>query len=233
MGTVSLHAIGIDELRDAFSGTQPAVDRLRALAREVWPPESIPARRGGLLAKLGPFSRHAVGAPVVRPGVPTAQDVDDVAQGRDVPPDRREAAWALVDAFVDATAWGVLRFDSDDRTIDDLDFALASAGLPSRFGLRQLFNSATRLPIKWLPGMAGGLRARGPGRGDGVRVGGGAARRRARGGPPRRPGRGLARWLPRLGLGRRRGRTSRARPRRVVPLLNRGYRRAPMIPSAK
>ncbi|HHU37831.1 MAG TPA: hypothetical protein GXZ45_00850, partial [Propionibacterium sp.] len=156
MGTVSLHAIGIDELRDAFSGTQPAVDRLRALAREVWPPESIPARRGGLLAKLGPFSRHAVGAPVVRPGVPTAQDVDDVAQGRDVPPDRREAAWALVDAFVDATAWGVLRFDSDDRTIDDLDFALASAGLPSRFGLRQLFNSATRLPIKWLPGMAGG-----------------------------------------------------------------------------
>lgn len=156
MGTVSLHAIGIDELRDAFSGTDAAVDHLRALALATWPPTPVPPRRGGLLSKLGPFSRHAVGAPVVRPGVPTARDVDDVAHGRDVPPDRREAAWALVDAFVDASAWGVLRFEADDRTIDDLDFALASAGLPSRFGLRQLFNAATRLPIKWLPGMSGG-----------------------------------------------------------------------------
>lgn len=155
MGTVSLHAIGIDELRDAFSGTDAAVARMRAIALAVWPPEDPPARRG-LLDKLGPFSRRAVGAPVVRPGVPTGRDVDDVASGRDVPPGRRSAAWALVDAFVDATAWGVLRLDAEDRTIDALDFALASAGLPSHFGLRQLFNAATALPIKRLPGMAGG-----------------------------------------------------------------------------
>lgn len=155
MGTVSLHAIGIDELRDAFSGTDAAVTHLRTLASATWPPEQPPARRG-LLDKLGPFSRRAVDAPVVRPGIPTGHDVDDVAHGRDVAPDRRSAAWALVDLVVADGAWGTLAFDADDRTIDDLDFALASAGLPSRYGLRQLFNSATRLPIKWLPGMAGG-----------------------------------------------------------------------------
>lgn len=157
MGTVSLHAISIDELRDAFSGTDAAVERLRAVALATWPPEHAPARRdGGLLDKLGPFSRRAVGAPVIRPDVPTGRDLDDVAHGRDVPEGRRVAAWALVDAFVTATAWGSLAFEAGDRTVDDLDFELAAGGLPSRFGLRQLFSGDTALPLKLLPGMADG-----------------------------------------------------------------------------
>ena len=157
MGTVSLHAISIDELRDAFSGTDVAVERLRAVALAAWPPDPAPAtRRGGLLSKLGPFSRRAVGAPVVRPGVPTGRDLADVAQGREVPPERREAAWALVDTVVAATEWGRLRFDAGDRTIDDLDFTMATVGLPSRFGLRQLFSGDVAIPVKLLPGMADG-----------------------------------------------------------------------------
>ena len=157
MGTVSLHAISIDELRDVFSGTDAAVDRLRTVALATWPPAPAPGRReGGLLGKLGPFSRRAVGAPVVRPGVPTGRDLHDVTHGREVPPDRREAAWALVDAFVAATARDSLAFEADDRTIDDLDFEMAAAGLPSRYGLRQLFKGDTALPIKLLPGMADG-----------------------------------------------------------------------------
>lgn len=157
MGTVSLHAISIDELRDAFSGTDAAVARLRAVALATWPPDPAPtARRGGLLSKLGPFSRRAVGAPVVRPGVPTGRDLADVAAGREVPPDRREAAWALVDAFVVHTAWSTHRFEAGDRTIDDLDFTLAAAGLPSRFGMRQLFSGDVAIPVKLLPGMADG-----------------------------------------------------------------------------
>ena len=97
-----------------------------------------------------------MGAPVVRPGVPTGRDLHDVTHGREVPPDRREAAWALVDAFVAATARDSLAFEADDRTIDDLDFEMAAAGLPSRYGLRQLFKGDTALPIKLLPGMADG-----------------------------------------------------------------------------
>lgn len=156
MGTVSLHAIAIDELRDAFSGTQVAVARLRELALAAWPPDPAPSHRHGLLSKLGPFSRRAVDAPVVRPGIPNGRDVEDVAHGRDVPPDRRTAAWALVGAVVRSAAWGELSFEADDQMIDDLDFALASAGVPSRFGLRQLFNTGVRIPIKELPGMADG-----------------------------------------------------------------------------
>ena len=155
MGTVSLHAIGIDELRDAFAGTDAAVGRLRSLALATWPPEDRPGR-GSLLSKLGPFSRQAVGAPVVRPEIPTGRDVDDVAHGREVPPDRRTPAWALVDAVIADTAWDSLALPADDRTIDDLDFALASAGLPSRYGLRQLFDRPTGIPVKKLPGMADG-----------------------------------------------------------------------------
>lgn len=156
MGTVSLHAVGIDELRDAFSGTDAAVDRLRSLALATWPPPPKPGPPGNLLDRLGPFSRRAIGAPVVRPGVPTGRDVDDVAHGRDVPADRLEAAWALVDVWLADAAWGHLTLALDDRELDALDFALACAGLPSRWGLRQLFNGGTGIPLKPLPGRAGG-----------------------------------------------------------------------------
>lgn len=157
MGTVTFHAVAIDDVRDAFSGTDEAVERLTTLARDAWPPApALSPREGGLLSKLGPFTRRAVGAPVVRPGVPTARDLDDVAHGRDVPAERREAAWALVELAVGAAEYGRLAFDADDRTVDELDFALAAAGLASRFGLRQLFKGDTALPVKLLPGMADG-----------------------------------------------------------------------------
>lgn len=155
MGTVSLHAVGIDELRDAFSGTDAAVRGLRELALATWPPPPPPARRT-LLDKLGPFSRRAVNAPVIRDGVPTGRDVDDVAHGREVAPGRLTAAWALVDAWLAAHRWGHLAVELDDRELDDLDFALACAGVPARFGVRQLFNGATRIPVKALPGTATG-----------------------------------------------------------------------------
>ncbi|MDO5533582.1 MAG: hypothetical protein Q4F65_02885 [Propionibacteriaceae bacterium] len=157
MGIVRLHALGIDELRDVCVGTDATVQRLRALALAAWPPAPTPSpRQGGLLRKLGPFSRHAVGAPIVRQGVPTSHDLDDVAHGRDVPADRRTAAWALVGAWVDDLAWGSLEVDATDADIDDLDFALATAGVPSRYGLRQLFAHGTALPVKLLPGMRDG-----------------------------------------------------------------------------
>lgn len=156
MGTVSLSAVAIDELRDAFSGTDAAVARLRSLALATWPPPPRPGPPGNLLDKLGPFSRRAVGAPVVRPGVPTGRDVDDVAHGRDVAPDRLEAAWALVDLWLADAAWGRLAVEIDDRSLDALDFGLAFAGVPARFALRPAFNGETGIPVKPLPGMATG-----------------------------------------------------------------------------
>ena len=93
---------------------------------------------------------------MVRPGIPTGRDVDDVAHGRDVPADRLEAAWALVDAWLADAAWGHLSIELDDRALDALDLALAFAGVPARLGLRPLFNGETGIPVKPLPGMATG-----------------------------------------------------------------------------
>lgn len=116
---------------------------------------ALPAPRS-LLGKLGPFSRRAFGAPLVRHGIPTGRDLDDVAHGRDVAPDRLSAAWALVDLWLGETCWGSLRITTTDAGSDALDFSLALAGVPARFGLRQLFNDAVAIPLKRQPGQAMG-----------------------------------------------------------------------------
>ncbi len=156
MGTVSLYAVGIDELRGLFTGTDATVARLRALALEAWPPAPAPGPPGTLLGKLGPFSKRAFAAPIVRPGVPTGRDLDDVAHGRDVAPERLGAAWALVDLWLEHACWGDLRTSTTDAGSDSLDFSLALAGVPARFGLRQLFNDAVAIPLKRQPGQAMG-----------------------------------------------------------------------------
>lgn len=156
MGTMVLWAIGIDDLRDAFSGTDAAVARLREVALATWPPTPPPARRVGLLDKLGPFARRAVGEPAIRPDVPTGRDLDDVAHGRDVPADRLDAAWALVEAFLAATALGRLEVDLSEREIDDLDYRLSVAGAPAEFGLRPAFTASPGIPLKPLPGLVTG-----------------------------------------------------------------------------
>lgn len=156
MGTVSLHAVSIDELREVFSGTDATLARLRELALRAWPPPPPPGPPGSLLGKLGPFSRRAPGAPVIRPGIPTGADLDDVAHGRDVPAERLSAAWALVDVWLADAAWGSLSITAADAELDALDFALARAGLPARYGLRQLFNDAVAIPLKRQAGQATG-----------------------------------------------------------------------------
>ncbi len=156
MGTVSLHAVGIDELRGMFTGTDATVARLRALALDAWPPAPAPGPPGSLLGKLGPFSKRAFAAPIVRPGIPTGRDLDDVAHGRDIAPERLSAAWALVDLWLDNVCWGSLRIATTDAGSDALDFSLALAGVPARFGLRQLFNDAVGIPLKRQPGQAMG-----------------------------------------------------------------------------
>ncbi|MFT3876888.1 MAG: hypothetical protein QM708_10775 [Propioniciclava sp.] len=153
MGTVSLHALGIDEFRDVFAGSEAVAARLRALAAATWPPSPEPRT---LLGKLGPFSRRGVGAPVMRPGVPTGHDLDDVVHGRDVSPARLSAAWALVDLWLTNAAWSAVTLTATEADFDALDFALAKVGVPARLGLRNLFNDAVGVPLKRQPGQATG-----------------------------------------------------------------------------
>lgn len=155
MGEVRLHAIGIDEVRELFSGSPDAAARLTDLALAAFP---APARTPtvGLLGKLGPLVRRPPDAPIVLPGVPTARDLAALLAGRDLPPDRLAAGWALVRLWLDDRGWGHLAFTLAEAELDDLDFALSAGGVDARFALRKLFNDQVALPVKALPGQVTG-----------------------------------------------------------------------------
>lgn len=154
MAEVVLHAIGVDEVRELFSGSPDAVARLRLLAAAAFPTTRPPSV--GLLSKLGPLLRRPPDAPVVHPGVPTGRDLDDLAHGRDLPPERLSAGWALVRLWLDDRAFGRLGLTLTEPALDDLDFALGAAGVDARLGFRKLFNDQLAIPLKPLPGQASG-----------------------------------------------------------------------------
>jgi len=155
MGDLRLTAIGIGELRTLFAGRPDVEAHLRAVAARAFPPPEPPAR-GGLLGKIGPLTRVPVDAPVVAPGVPTGQDVHDVATGRFVRPERLTAAWALVRLWLDACGWPTLSIGIDEPAIDDLDFELATGGVETRYGLRRLLNGRLGVPLRDAPGQVTG-----------------------------------------------------------------------------
>ena len=68
MGSLRLHAIAIDEVREIFGAPESTATALRAIAADRFP--TTPSTTPGLLAKLGPVFRRAPDAPVLRPGVP-------------------------------------------------------------------------------------------------------------------------------------------------------------------
>lgn len=108
MERVTVYRVGIADLAALGSGSDAVAATLAALAAEAFPPPKR-GRHTGTLDRLGPVSRYPVGGPpVVRPGVPTRREVDAVAHGLPVPPERAAAAWALVELWLAhvATATG-------------------------------------------------------------------------------------------------------------------------------
>nr|NLI50013.1 hypothetical protein [Propionibacterium sp.] len=155
MGELRLTAIGIGELRALFSGSPAIEEHLRSVAAHAWPPEPPPTR-SPLLGKIGPLTRLPPDAPVVRPGVPTAADIHDLARGRFIKPDRLTAAWALVRVWLDACGWPTLSLALDEPAINDLDFELATGGVETRYALRRLLNDKLALPLRNAPGQVTG-----------------------------------------------------------------------------
>lgn len=156
MGVVSFFAVGIDELREVFSGSDAVASRLRTLAASAYPPPPPAPPKGNLLSRLGPFSKRGTDAPVIRPGVPSGSDLDDLLHGHEVAPDRLSAVWALVGLWLRDAAWGEFAFELDEHAMDAFDFELSAAGVDPRFGLRRVLNDQLALPLKPLPGQVTG-----------------------------------------------------------------------------
>lgn len=156
MGELRLTAIGIGEFGSLFTGSPAIEEHLRAVAAEAWPPPVPPAKRR-LLDRVGPVTRVPADAPVVRDGVPTGADLHDVTHGRFVRSERLSAAWALVRLWLDACGWPTLVLTLDEAAINDLDFELATGGVPTRFALRRLLNDRLALPLRTAPGQVTGF----------------------------------------------------------------------------
>ena len=155
MGSLRLYAIAIDEVREILGAPESTATALRAIAAQRFP--AAPATAPGLLGKLGPVFRRAPDAPVLRPGVPSGSDVDTLLAGRYVPPHRLSACWVLFEAFIEAMAWGSTSQPFDEAELNEFDFDLARAAVPSRYGLRQLLRSDLGIAMLPPPGLAAGF----------------------------------------------------------------------------
>lgn len=154
MGEFRLHAISIDEVRDIFGADDALADRLRECARAKF---SVPApRRRGLWSRLVPLTRTDPDAPVLPPGFPTPGDVEDLLAGRYAPPERLSRCWRVLDLCLCELSWGTTSLSLGPDEIDDLEFVLARAGLPSELSLRRLLSGDPQIPLRPAPDMRTG-----------------------------------------------------------------------------
>lgn len=156
MGELRLYAIGIDEVRGMFGASPAEQGRLRDVAAAALAPAADPAGRGGLITKLGPIFRRPPAAVVISPTQPVPQDLEVLLAGAYVPPDRTGATWRLLETLVQGSAWGSTRMSLTPGSLDDLDFALARAGVTSAVGLRHLLSSTTSVGLADVRGLTVG-----------------------------------------------------------------------------
>jgi hypothetical protein len=154
MSTLWLYAVSIDEVRGIFGADPVLAARLRSVAAERF---TAPiAGSPGLLGKLGPVFRRPPDAPVTRPEVPTALEVEALLASRYLPPDRLGAAWVLLLAWLDVLAPNPLAIGGDPVQLSEFDFDLACRGVSSRLGLTDLLKVGLGIPLAPAPGWAAG-----------------------------------------------------------------------------
>ena len=155
MGELRLYAVGIEEVRGMFGASPPVAEHLREVARSAFAPPAVEAR-GGLLSKLGPIFKRVPATPVISPTQPEPHDVEVLLAGAYVSPDRTGATWRLLETLVQGIAWGSTRMSLTTQSLDDLDFALARAGVSASVGLRHLLNSTMSLNLVPVQGLTVG-----------------------------------------------------------------------------
>lgn len=154
MSTLWLYAVDIDQVRGIFGADPSLADRLRTVAANTFADQTAVAP--GLLGKLGPAFRRPPDAPIIRPGVPTALEVDALLASRYLPPDRLSAAWVLLLAWLEEVAPDPLRLSVSAAQLSEFDFDLTCSGVPSRLGLTDLLKTGLGIPLAPGPGWAAG-----------------------------------------------------------------------------
>ncbi|ROR54225.1 hypothetical protein EDD41_1420 [Luteococcus japonicus] len=151
-----MYAICIDEVRDMFGATPAIAGTLRQIASETFRGAPVPPRAPGMLGKLGPLFARAPEAPLVPHGTPLPSDVENLLAGRFVAPERLGLAWQVVDAWLGRRSLARHVLHRTPREVDQLEFELTRAGLPSQFGIGKLQALDAQIPLRPLPGMSVG-----------------------------------------------------------------------------
>lgn len=147
MGRLSQFAIGITELRDMFGAEPELASRLRQIAAADFPAPADPhGRRRKLLGRVGPAMKRPIDPPTV-PHRPAPPDVEALLTAHAIGPERQGYAWQIVLAWLGELSWGRLDLDVDEREMSDLEFDLATAGLPSQFALEKLLQGDPQIPL--------------------------------------------------------------------------------------
>lgn len=156
MGELRLYAIGIEEMRGMFGAAPDQAETLRQLAVRAFTPAQAESRDGGLIGRLGPMFRRVPAARVISPTDPEPRDVEVLLAGAYVPHERTGATWRVLETLVQGTAWGSTKIALTAAALDDLDFRLASGGVPASVGLRHLLSTSTSVNLLPVPGLTVG-----------------------------------------------------------------------------
>ncbi|MEL4503782.1 hypothetical protein AAEX63_02620 [Luteococcus sp. H138] len=153
MGELHMYAICIDEVRDMFGATPELAGALRKIASDAFRVPQVEKSAPGRLGKLGPLFWRAPDAPVVPHGTPLPTDIEALLAGRFIKPERLETCWRVVDAWLAERSLARHELDRTPQQIDQLEFELTRAGLPSQYGIGKLMSLDAQLPLRPPAGM--------------------------------------------------------------------------------
>lgn len=130
-------------------GAEPGLaGRLRRVAAERFAAANEAARpKGTLLGRIGPLMRRPIDVPAP-PAGPGPLDVENLIAARSVDPARLLQCWQILQVWVEDAAWGHLDLTLDAQDLNDIEFDLVKAGLPSQYCLQQLFAKDPQLALR-------------------------------------------------------------------------------------
>ena len=139
-------AINVDQFRQCFAAPEALAQTLGQITDSFAPADK--PRPTSLISKLGPLLRRPPTAPLIRPMVPNRGDAQAMMTSRFIASDRLGACWILAQAWLDNLARAHTTIPLSHARIDELEFDLVRAGVPTELSIRQLWRRSVDIPLR-------------------------------------------------------------------------------------
>lgn len=154
MSELRLYAIAIDQVRDIFGADAELAARLRRVSSHAISVDN--PQRPSMLSKLGPLFRRPIEPPNIPVNQPLGYDVENLLSGRYIKPERLPYSWTIFQCWLADLACGDVVISANQSDAEQLDFALAAAGLPSDFAVGNLLARDPHILLRPSDGMTVG-----------------------------------------------------------------------------